>query len=97
VAFSTATKRISTAFVRLSESFRIVWLSRGFDRPTSRDAVDCFLTNPEHVVDEVFDRLVEQAAHRGLLDVLYYIDSTDVRAMSADQDASKCCNPTKVS
>jgi len=38
-----------------------------FDRPPSRDAVDRFLTDLEHVVDEVFDRLVEQAACRGLL------------------------------
>jgi len=41
----------------------------GFDRPPSRDAVDRFLTDLEHVVDEVFDRLVEQAACRGLLDL----------------------------
>jgi len=34
-----------------------------------RDAVDRFLTDLEHVVDEVFDRLVEQAACRGLLDL----------------------------
>jgi len=57
----------------------VVWLSCGFDRPPSRDAVDRFLTDLEHVVDEVFDRLVEQAACRGLLDLTYSIDSTDVR------------------
>ncbi len=62
----------------------IVWLSYGFDRPPSRDAVDRFLTDLEHVVDEVFDRL----------DLTYCIDSTDVRAMPADQDASKCYDPT---
>jgi len=72
----------------------VVWLSCGFDRPPSRDAVDRFLTDLEHVVDEVFDHLVEQAACRGLLDLTYCIDSTDVRAMPADQDASKCYNPT---
>jgi len=55
----------------------VVWLSCGFDRPPSRDAVDRFLTDLEHVVDEVFDRLVEQAAARGLLDLTYCIDSTD--------------------
>ncbi|MFC4987539.1 transposase [Saliphagus infecundisoli] len=71
-----------------------VWLSCGFDRPPSRDAVDRFLTDLEHVVDEVFDHLVEQAARRGLLDLTYSIDSTDVRAMPADQDASKCYDPT---
>ena len=40
----------------------VVWLSCGFDRPPSRDAVDRFLTDLEHVVDEVFNHLVEQAA-----------------------------------
>ena len=72
----------------------VVWLSCGFDRPPSRDAVDRFLTDLEHVVDEVFGRLVEQAARRGLLDLTYCIDSTDVRAMPADQDAPKCYDPT---
>jgi len=51
-------------------------------------------TDLEHVVDEVFGRLVEQAARRGLLDLTYCIDSTDVRAMPADQDAPKCYDPT---
>jgi len=68
--------------------------SCGFDRPPSRDAVDRFLTDLEHVVDEVFDRLVEQAACRGLLDLTFSIDSTDVRTMPADQDASKGYDPT---
>ena len=72
----------------------VVWLSCGFDRPPSRDAVDRFLTDLEHVVDEIFDHLVEQAARRGLLDLTYCIDSTDVRTMPADQDASKCYDPT---
>ena len=71
-----------------------IWLSCGFDRPPSRDAVDRFLTDLEHVVDEVFDHLVEQAARRGLLNLTYCIDSTDVRTMPADQDASKCYDPT---
>ena len=37
----------------------VVWLSCGFDRPPSRDAADCFLTDLEHVVDQVFNHLVE--------------------------------------
>jgi hypothetical protein len=73
----------------------VVWLSCGFDRPPSRDAVDRFLTDLEHVVDDVFERLVEQAAARGLLDVTYCIDSTDVKAMPADRAASKCYDPTE--
>ncbi len=72
----------------------VVWLSCGFDRPPSRDAVDRFLADLEHVVDRVFDHLVEQTASRGLLDLTYSIDSTDVRAMPADPDASKCYDPT---
>ncbi len=59
----------------------VVWLSCGFDRPPSRDAVDRFLADLEHVVDRVFDHLVEQTASRGLLDLTYSIDSTDVRAI----------------
>ncbi|EMA07292.1 ISH11 transposase [Haloarcula marismortui ATCC 33800] len=35
----------------------VVWLSCGFDRPPSRDTADRFLTDLEHVVDNVFDRL----------------------------------------
>ncbi|GAB7092826.1 hypothetical protein JCM18237_30970 [Halorubrum luteum] len=31
---------------------------------------------------------------RGLLDLTYSIDSTDIRAMPADPDASKCYDPT---
>ncbi len=72
----------------------VVWLSCGFDRPPSRDAVDRFLTDLEHVVDDIFNHLVEQAALRGLLDLAYSIDLTDVRAMPADPDASKCYDPT---
>ena len=71
----------------------VVWLSCGFDRLPSGDAVDRFLTDLKHVVNEVFDRFVDQAAARGLLDLIYCIDSTDVRAMPADQDASKCYDP----
>jgi len=59
-----------------------------------KDAVDRLLTDLEHIFDRVFDHLVEQAALRGLLDLTYSIDSTDVRAMPADPDASKCYDPT---
>jgi len=92
----TATTRTSTASVQSRENSRTrsSGSSQGFDRPPSRDAVDRFLTDLEHVVDEVFDRLVEQAACRGLLDLTYSIDSTDVRTMPADQDASKGYDPT---
>jgi len=71
-----------------------VWLSCGFEQPPSRDTIDRFLTDLEHRVDDVFDRLVEQAAARGLLDLTYRIDSTDVRALPADPDASTNYDPT---
>jgi hypothetical protein len=35
----------------------VVWLRCGVNQPLSRDVVDRFLTDLEHVVDEVFDRL----------------------------------------
>ncbi len=50
----------------------VVWLSCGFDRPRLSTAVDRFLTDLEHVVDEVFDRHVEQA--ETLKDVGYSAD-----------------------
>jgi hypothetical protein len=72
----------------------VVWLSCGLDRPPLRDAVDRLLTDLKHIVDEVFDHLVEQAAQRGLLDLTCCIDSTDVRAMPVDQGAPKRYAPT---
>jgi len=91
----TATTRTSTASVQSREKLQntVVWLSCGFDRPPSRDAVDRFLTDLEHVVDEV-STARRAGACRGLLDLTYSIDSTDVRTMPADQDASKGYDPT---
>jgi len=72
----------------------VVWLSCGFDRPPSRDAVDRFLTDLEHVVDEVRPpcREAGRLPRPARLDLP--IDSTDVRTMPADQDASKGYDPT---
>lgn len=39
-----------------------VWLGCGFDRPPSRNAVGRFLTDLEHIVDDVSNRFVELAA-----------------------------------
>jgi hypothetical protein len=39
----------------------LVWLCCGFDRPPSRDTVNRFLTDLEQVINDVFQRLVEQA------------------------------------
>jgi len=50
---AATTTRTSTASVQSRENSQntVVWLSCGFDRPPSRDAVDRFLTDLEHVVD----------------------------------------------
>lgn len=48
-----------------------------------------FLPGFEHNVDEVFNRFFKQTARRGLLDMIYQIDSTETRAMPSDSDASK--------
>jgi hypothetical protein len=72
----------------------LVWLGCGFDRPPSRDAVDRFLTDLGHVVEDVFAHLVEQAAVRGLLDMTHRIDSTDVEALPWNDDASWNYDPT---
>jgi hypothetical protein len=65
----------------------LVWYYCGFDKPLSRDTVDRFLTDLEHVVDDVFDTLVEQAAVRSLLDSTYSIGLTHVEAIQ-DNDAA---------
>ena len=66
----------------------LTWLSCGFEKPPSRDTVDRFLTDLELVVDDVFDRLVEQAACRGLLDSTYRIDSTHITAIEYNDEAT---------
>jgi len=68
--------------------YSLVWYYCGLDNPPSRDIVDRFLTDLEHVIDDVFDRLVEQAAARGLLDSTYSIDSTHIEAIQYNDAAS---------
>jgi hypothetical protein len=46
------------------------------------------------VVDDVFDRPVEQAACRGLLDLTYRIDSTHVTAIQYNDKATWNCDST---
>ncbi len=72
----------------------LVWYYCGLDKPPSRDTVDRFLTDLEHVIDDVFDRLVEQAACRGLLDSTYSIDSTHIEAIQYNDAASWNYDPT---
>jgi hypothetical protein len=54
----------------------IVWPSC-FGRLPSRDTVERFIPALEHTVTGVFDRLIEQADHRGLLGSAHCIDSAD--------------------
>jgi hypothetical protein len=72
----------------------LVWYYCGLDKPPSRDTIDRFLTDLEHVIDDVFDRLVEQAAARGLLDSTYSIDSTHIEAIQYNDAASWNYDPT---
>jgi len=72
----------------------LVWYYCGLNKPPSRDTIDRFLTDLEHVVDDVFDRLVEQAAVCGLLDSMYSIDSTHIEAIQYNDAASWNYDPT---
>ena len=65
-------------------------LARLWLRPTVKRRDRCL----SDLVDEVSNRLVEQATRRGLLDLTDYIDSTGVPTIPAVQDASKCYDPT---
>ncbi len=66
----------------------LVWYYCGPDKPSSRDTIDRFLTDLKHVIDDVFDRVVEQAAVRGLLDSTYSLDSTWVEPIQCNDAAS---------
>jgi len=72
----------------------LVWYYCGLTNPPSRDTVDRFLTDIEHVIDDVFARLVEQAAVRGLLGSTYSIDSTHIEAIQYNDAASWNYDPT---
>ncbi|WP_458190929.1 transposase [Haladaptatus sp. NG-WS-4] len=65
-------------------SHGLVWYYCGLDKPPSRDTVDRFLTDLEHVVADVFDRL----------DSTYSIDSTHVKAVQYNDAASWNYDPT---
>jgi hypothetical protein len=72
----------------------LVWYYYRLDKPPSRDMVDRFLTDLEHVVDDVFDRLVEQAAARGVLDSTHFIGSTHIKPIQYNDTASWIHDPT---
>lgn len=67
------------------------------ERPSeipSRESINRFLTDLSLVCKDVFDHLVEQVAERDLFDNTYRIDSTDVRADPADDEATWNYDPT---
>ncbi len=72
----------------------LAWYYRGLSKPPYRGTIDRFLTDLEHVIDDIFDRFVEQAACRGLLDSTYSIDSTHVEAIQYNDAASWNYDPT---
>lgn len=53
-----------------------------------RESINRFLIDLSLVCEVVFDYLVEEVADRDLFDNTYQIDSTDVRADPADDDAT---------
>lgn len=44
----------------------------------------------QHIADEVFGTILKEAASHRLLDLTYCIDSTDLKAMPAEQDVVNC-------
>jgi len=86
---------MSTVRAQLHENFRTALAGYcGLDKPPSIDRIDRFLTDLEHIVDDVFGRLVKQAAVRGLLDSTDSIDSTHVEAIQYNDAASWNYDPT---
>lgn len=65
----------------------LVWYYCELNKPPSRDTIDRFLADLEHVLDDIFDRPVEQAVARGLLDSTYAIDLTHVETIQYNEDA----------
>ncbi|WEL28118.1 Transposase, IS5 family (plasmid) [Haloferax volcanii] len=59
----------------------LIWYYCGLDKPPSRDTVDRFLTDLEHVIDDVFDST-------------YSIDSTHIEAIQYNDAVSWNYDPT---
>lgn len=56
--------------------------------------MDRFLTDLKHVVGNIFDRFVKQAARRYLLNATYRIDSTHEEAIAFKDEALWKYDPT---
>lgn len=72
----------------------LLYLQCGLDRPPSHESIRRFLIDLSIVVEDVFEYLVEQVADRDLLDNVYRIDGTDVRADRRDEEAPWNYDPT---
>jgi transposase len=72
----------------------LVWYYCGLDKPLCRNTIDRFLTDLKHVIDDVFERLVEQAAGGGLLDSTFSIGSTHIEAIQHNNAVSWNYDPT---
>ncbi|MFB6284273.1 MAG: transposase [Halobacteria archaeon] len=73
----------------------ILWKLLGFPRTPSRHVVNKFLNDLGEVIEDVFEKLVEKAKNHGLLDSVYYIDSTDVKTKPYDTYGSWNYDRTK--
>ena len=87
-------KRLKSSLSHTKLQHGLIWYYCGLDKSTSRDTIDRFLTDLEQVIEDVFDRLVEQAAGSGLLDSSYSIDSTHVEPIQYNDATSWNYDPT---
>ena len=72
----------------------LIWRQCGFDSAPSHQSIRRFFTDFSIVAEDAFHRLVEQVTDRDLLDNTFRIDSTDIQANSADDDATWNYDPT---
>jgi hypothetical protein len=72
----------------------LVWRQCGFDSAPSHQSIHRFFIDFSLVAEDAFGKLVEQVADRDLLDNTFRIDSTDVRADPADDEATWNYDPT---
>jgi len=67
--------------IKREPQHRLVYYYCRLNKPPSGATIDRFFTNLDHVVDDIFDRLVEHAATRGLFDSTYSIAPTYIEAI----------------
>lgn len=72
----------------------LLWLQCGFNKPPSRESINRFLVDLSLVCENVFDYFVEQVTDQDLFKNTVRIDSTDVRADLAADEATWNYDPT---